>query len=280
MTAIHNGVTGENYYAKPSPVAAGAWDADDIALTVNPNLSSQFTFTNDPEVAYDIYRRAGVNPANTDEIVATVSVSAQAAAATAITAAGLVPKLTGPYTRTITVIDDDTDDEIEGALVRLSRTGETETQTTDTDGEVEFTTGAYTFTIAVTAAGYSGSSQSLVISESGSTTVRLDPSSIVLPSNPALAALPIRCLDESGDPEEGVVVYGRIVSIPASSTGISFDGASQSDTSDSNGDASLTVVKGATYEIRRGVSAQWHKRVMTTDDVQVPMSFIGVDPIG
>jgi len=88
MTAIHNGVTGENYYAKPSPVAAGAWDADDIALTVNPNLSSQFTFTNDPEVAYDIYRRAGVNPANTDEIVATVSVSAQAAAAAAINAAG------------------------------------------------------------------------------------------------------------------------------------------------------------------------------------------------
>jgi len=203
----------------------------------------------------------------------------ETAVAAAITAAGLVPKLTGPYTRTITVIDDDTDDEIEGALVRLSRTGETETKATDTDGEVEFTTGAYTFTLAVTAAGYTGSSQSLVISATGSTTVRLVPTSITLPSNPALAALPIRCLDESGDPEEGVVVYGRIVSIPASSTGISFDGASQSDTSDSNGDASLTVVKGATYEIRRGVSAQWHKRVMTTDDVQVPMSFIGVDPV-
>jgi hypothetical protein len=73
MTAIHNGVRGENYYAKPSPVAEGAWDSDDIALVVNPNLSSQFTFANDPEVDYDIYRRAGASPANTDEIVATVS---------------------------------------------------------------------------------------------------------------------------------------------------------------------------------------------------------------
>jgi hypothetical protein len=89
MTAIHNGTAGEVYYAKPSPVAAGAWDSDDIALTVNPNLSSQFTFENDPAVAYDIYRRAGAEPANTDEIVATVGVSAQAAAAAAITAAGL-----------------------------------------------------------------------------------------------------------------------------------------------------------------------------------------------
>jgi hypothetical protein len=89
MTAIHNGTAGEVYYAKPSPASDAAWDSDDIALVVNPNLSSQFTFENDPTIAYDIYRRAGVSPANTDEIVATVGVSPQAAAAAAIEEAAL-----------------------------------------------------------------------------------------------------------------------------------------------------------------------------------------------
>jgi hypothetical protein len=189
-----------------------------------------------------------------------------------------MPTLSGPYTRTLTIVDSDTDEPIELASVRFFRTGETETQVTDADGEVAFTVEAATWSYAVTASGYSGTTGTIAVSATGSTEIQLTAASITLPDNPALATLPIRCLDEAGAPEADVTIYARLVKIPTGSTGISFDGVSQSDTSDVNGDASLTVVKSATYEIRRGESKVWHTRVMTSADVQAPMSFIGADP--
>lgn len=265
--AIHNGTAGSNYYAKPSPAASGAWDADDIALTVNPNLSSQFTFTSDPNTPYDIYLRAGASPASSDLIVATLGVESSGGG------------LTGPYTRTITILDDDTDEPIEGAYVRLYRTGETETQPTDTDGEAVFTTGAYTFTLAVTASGYVGSSQSLAISANGSTAVRLVATSITVPDDPALATLVVKCLDETGAIEPGAIVYVRLVGIPSDSIGLSFDGISQEATANNSGNATLTIVKLAKYQIRRGDTQQWKEFTASSANSQTITSFIGVDPV-
>lgn len=90
--------------------------------------------------------------------------------------------LAGPYTRTITVTDSATTLPIELARVRLYRTGETETQLTNTSGVVVFTTVAATFSYAVIASGYVSTTGTIVITANGSTAISLTAISVATPT--------------------------------------------------------------------------------------------------
>ena len=89
--------------------------------------------------------------------------------------------LTGPFTRTITITDSVTNAPIQGATVRLFRTGESESKATNASGVVEFATGAFTFTYAIVAIGYAGTIGTIVVAANGATPITLV--AAVAPSN-------------------------------------------------------------------------------------------------
>jgi hypothetical protein len=183
--------------------------------------------------------------------------------------------LTGPYTRTITVTDADTDDPIEGAKVRLYRTGETGTLATDVDGVASFTVEAATWLYAIAASGYTGVSGSVVVSANGNTDVQMEAVSITPPSNPDLSAIVVLCLDAAGQPEPDVDVDIRIVTVPSGSTNTAFKGAKQTATSDANGIARFEVVQGSVCEWKRGRADVWSRVTIDDDSVTNVISVIG-----
>lgn len=183
--------------------------------------------------------------------------------------------LTGPYTRTFTVTDADTDEPIEAAKVRLYRTGHTGTLLTDVDGVAEFSVEAATWSYAITAAGYSGSSGTVVVSANGDTPVALTAVSITPPTNPSLSAIVVLCLDSAGQPEPDVDIDLRIVTVPSGSQNIAYKGAKQTATSDVDGIARLEAVQGSVCEYKRGKADVWTRVTIDSDSVTNVTSVIG-----
>lgn len=68
--------------------------------------------------------------------------------------------LSGPFTVTITV--DDGTNPVQGALVRLYRTGESETQETDSSGQASFTVTSNDWDVSITAVGFAGYSATIL----------------------------------------------------------------------------------------------------------------------
>jgi hypothetical protein len=183
--------------------------------------------------------------------------------------------LTGPYTRTITVTDTDTDEPIEGAKVRLYRTGETGTLATDVDGVASFTVEAATWSYAVAASGYAGASGTAVVSANGNTDVQLVANVITPPATPGLSAIVVLCLDAAGQPEADVDVDIRIVTVPSGSQNTAFKGAKQAATSDADGIARFEVVQGSVCEWKRGKADVWSRVTIDSDSVTNVTSVIG-----
>jgi hypothetical protein len=183
--------------------------------------------------------------------------------------------LTGPYTRTITVTDADTDEPIEAAKVRLYRTGETGTEATDEDGIASFTVEAATWSYGVTASGYTGVSGTVVVSANGNTDVQMEAVSITPPSNPSLSAIVVLCLDAAGQPEPDVDIDIRIVTVPSGSQNIAYKGAKQTATSDDDGIARFEVVQGSLCEWKRGRADVWSRVTIDSDSVTNVTSVIG-----
>ena len=158
--------------------------------------------------------------------------------------------LTGPYTRTITVTDADTDEPIEGAKVRLYRTGETGTVATDDDGIASFTVEAATWSYGITASGYTGVSGSVVVGANGNTDVQMEAVSITPgTSDNTTGYLVTRT---NGVAANGLAVSYQMAETPTGDTGSSYDATVYSATSVANGIAELTLVRGAKYWIWRG----------------------------
>jgi hypothetical protein len=182
--------------------------------------------------------------------------------------------LTGPYTRTITVTDADTDEPIENPKVRFYRPGHSETQT-PSDGIASFTVEAATWSYAITASGYTGVSGSVVVSANGDTPIALTPNSITPPSNPSLSAIVVLCLDAAGQPEPDVDIDIRIVTVPSGSQNIAYKGAKQTATSDDDGIARFEVVQGSVCEWKRGKADVWSRVMIDSDSVTNVTSVIG-----
>lgn len=183
--------------------------------------------------------------------------------------------LTGPFTRTITVTDAADDSPIEAAKVRLYRTGETETKPTEADGQVEFTTEAATFSYAVTANGYGGASGTIVISANGSTAIELTATSVTPPTNPALSAIEVLCLDEDFEAASGIDVDFRMASVASGDQNRAHPGAKKTVTSNGSGIARFEGPQGATIEWKRGSGQVWTAVTLDNDSVTNVTSLIG-----
>jgi len=183
--------------------------------------------------------------------------------------------LTGPYTRTITVTDSADDAPIEAAKVRLYRTGETETKPTEADGQVEFTTEAATFSYAVTANGYGGKSGTIVISANGSTTIELTATAVTPPTDPALSAIEVLCLNANFAAASGISIDFRMASVATGDQNRAHPGAKKTITSNASGIARFEGPQGATIEWKRGTGQQWTAVTLDNDSVTNVTSLIG-----
>ena len=84
--------------------------------------------------------------------------------------------LTGPNDIDITIVDNVTSAAIEGASVRMHKSGSSETKTTGSDGTAQtFTVVSATWTVSIEATGYTGQSNSLVVAADDQVTYRLVP---------------------------------------------------------------------------------------------------------
>ena len=176
--------------------------------------------------------------------------------------------LTGPFTRTITVTDSDTSEPIEGASVRLYRTGETGTEATDVDGVASFTVEAATWSYAIAASAYTGVSGTIVVSANGNTGVELTISSPDAPDDPALCLVTIPIYDQFGQPlvDEPVdILFVKFASNATATPPVLSPPPPQ--TSDENGQVIVELWRLAKYRIEYG-QAEYRRRV----DIDVPNS--------
>lgn len=186
----------------------------------------------------------------------------------AIAAAG-----TGARTVTITVNDGST--VLQAATVRLSQGAESYQQTTNVSGVATFNVDDATWTVAITKAGYSFAGASLVVDGTEAQTYSMTEVAVTPPSTPGLSAVEVLCVDSAGQPEEGITVDIRMITIPSGSQNVAYRGTKQTATSDSDGIARFEVVQGATYEWKRGLADVWQQVAIDSDSVTNVTSVIG-----
>lgn len=183
--------------------------------------------------------------------------------------------LSGPYTRTITITDDDTADPIEGAKVRLYKTGSTETKLANASGVVTFTTEAATWSYAVTAAGYGGATGTIVISADGSTAIELTATAVTPPTTPGLSAIEVLCLDGDYEATAGIDIDFRIVTVPSGDMNNSYKGVKKTVTSNVSGVSRYEAPQGSVIEYKRGTAVEWNAATLDADSSTSVTSFIG-----
>lgn len=152
--------------------------------------------------------------------------------------------LTGPNVVTITVVNDDDSTPIESAVVRLYRSGESETQLSDVSGQAVFTAASATFNVAISATGFAGLAASLTVAADGSVEYRLTPSGLVTPPPaPGLCNVLVKVINQHGSPIVGAIVSARIHKKAEFASASLVSNTSDSETTDASGEATLVLIR-------------------------------------
>jgi hypothetical protein len=183
--------------------------------------------------------------------------------------------LMGPFTRTVTVTDGSTSGAIQNAKVRLFRTGETGSLQTNSGGVASFTVEAATWSYAITATGYTGTSGTIVVSANGDTAVQLMASSVTAPTDPALSAIEVLCLNANFAAASGIDIDFRMALVATGDQNRAHPGAKKTVTSNGSGIARFEGPQGATIEWKRGSGQQWTAVTLDNDSVTNVTSLIG-----
>lgn len=138
----------------------------------------------------------------------------------------------------VTVTDSVTTDPIENAVVTLQRTGETAHDTTDVDGETALAVTSATFQLIVTAAGYVGYSEPLVVTASASVSVDLTPI-VVGATDPGQTTGSITVYDLSGAVVSGAVVTLKLISLADGTVGVGITPSVRTATTNGSGIATF-----------------------------------------
>jgi len=173
------------------------------------------------------------------------------------------------------VTDADTAAAIELALVRLYKTGSTQSLSADSSGVVTFATTAATWSYSVSANGYGGATGTIEISADGSTGIELTVSAVASPTSPDLSAIEVLCLGADYLLEVGVEVDFRIVTVPTGETNKAYRGAKVTVTSNASGVARHEVPQSSVIEYKRGAATVWNQVTVDADGSTNVESFIG-----
>ena len=170
-----------------------------------------------------------------------------------------VPVAGGTGARTVTItVRDPSSNPIQNASVRVSRTGETFVLQTNASGVVVFSLNDATWTVAITATGFSFSPVSLVVAGNVSQTYNMTAAGGgVTPSEPPFCTGYFVVYNQNGTIQAGAQVSIQASSPPVGSTGIVMEDAVRTATADNNGVVQFNnLVKGATYIVWRTGSSR------------------------
>lgn len=162
--------------------------------------------------------------------------------------------LSGPFVLTLTIEDSSDDAPIELAKVRLYRSGESETQQADVDGDVEFAIEAATWSYAITANGYAGATGTIVVTGNDAQTIQLTAITIT-PGDADATTGWLVTRDANGDILAGVVVSFAHVRVPNADTGNVFPSTVREFTSDAFGLVECPMIRGGRYNYWSGNQA-------------------------
>lgn len=180
---------------------------------------------------------------------------------------------TGANTVTLTIQNGTSP--IQGAKVRLTNGAQSYLGTTDANGVVTFNLDSLTWTVAITASGYTFSGASLIVSADTTRTYSMTLLSIT-PSNPGYTTGYATCYDETGVAEASVVVTATIVQLDSSDVGHVYDTAVLSETSDVDGLVQFpNLVLGATYRFTRGTKEKLITIPLASGSTYALPSFVG-----
>jgi len=255
----------QQVYAAPSGWAAAGWAAARVAMTEDGAQPGRYYATVDESASSSwlIYVSTSTPAYYTYVASATIP---QTIAGTG----------TGARAVTITVRAPDTS-LVQGATVRLTRAGETLVGITNASGVIAFSTGDYTWTVSITAAGFAFTPVSLVVTANVSQPYTLTAAGGgVTPSTTPLTTGYWIVYDLNGSPQVGTQVTLSAAAPPVGSTGIVMEDAPRTATTDSDGIVQFSnLVKGATYVVNRtGSTRKFNVLVPTSAGASVALGSI------
>lgn len=175
------------------------------------------------------------------------------------TAMANIPVAGGTGARTVTItVRDPSAVAIQNATVRISRTGESFALQTNASGVAVFSLDDATWTVAITATGFSFSPVSLAVSANVSQTYTMTAAGGgVTPSEPPLCTGFWTVYGVNGTIQAGAQVSIQASSPPAGSTGIVMEDAVRTATADNNGVVQFSnLIKGSVYVVWRTGSSR------------------------
>lgn len=182
---------------------------------------------------------------------------------------------TGTGARTVTITVNDGSTALQNAIVRLSEGLNTYRTVTNASGVAVFNVDDATYTVAVTKSGYTYAGTTLVVNGTETATYSMTAVSVTPPTNPDLSAVVVLCLGTDFEPEAGVTIDIRIVTLPSGSTNTAYPGIKQTATSNVSGIATLEAPKGSVCEWKRGKEDSWTEITIGSGDQTNVTSIIG-----
>ena len=176
--------------------------------------------------------------------------------------------ITGARTLSISVVDDGTDEGIEGARVRIYRTGSDGTATTDADGDVVMARDEATWNVTVRADGYVSLADELVVSGDASVEYRLSRIPAVDVSAET-TALSFRVSSQGNVSLAGIVASARLIGEGLTVVGGTL-GINVVETATSDGDGLVTLIlfRDREYDlsVQRTNGTIYKIRIRTSED--------------
>ena len=165
---------------------------------------------------------------------------------------------TGTGARTVTVtVTDSGATPIQNARVRLTSGATSYSALTNVSGVIVFNLDDATWTVAITAVGYSFSGTTLVVDGTETPTYVMTTNSVPTPSDPTLSTGSLYCYNTAGAIEAGVIIRFELTT-GLGTAGRALDRGAYLLTSDVAGLIQGTFIRGAIYRGRRGTTGIWY----------------------
>lgn len=169
------------------------------------------------------------------------------------TALDSIAPLTGPFSLTPTVIDSETEQPIEGALVRVYRTGASQSKRTLANGSTSvYALENFIWSIAASALGYASRVTSQNVSDDTTLTIELDPIAIAEPDAAGMCRL-IAYVFKGTTPIQGATVSAKLARNNQATDGVIQSIIATEATTDANGLATIDLVQGGEFVDGDGV---------------------------
>lgn len=235
MPTIHftDSTPGTLIYAFPVTASLATWDTNRIQLVeaTSPNTGRWVGTLTSGE--WRIFE-GNTQPTDFTQAIASVIVEESASGS-------------GARTVTITILLEG--NPVEGAKVRLTKSGESYLLTTDELGEATFNLDDGTWTVSITSPGTSFTGASLVVNGNESEAYSLTPINIPTPSSPDRCSVYALVVDKDIQPEQDVTVTAYLHAVTG--TGTIYTKEIITETSDSDGVVVFELGRNLYYRFRR-----------------------------